>query len=284
MNPDRLATICARISATAGQEPQMTSTDNKRAADPKPSSGELDENALFYHRYPRPGKLEIQATKPLGNQRDLALAYSPGVAAPCLADSRQSGRRRGLYRALQPGRRGLQRHGRARAWQHRSARLQAGDGRQGGAVQEIRRHRRVRHRDRCETSTAWSDVISALEPTFGGINLRTSRRPNASRSNSNCARSWTSRCSMTTSTAPPSSSPPAFSTAWSLPARRSRTPRSSPPAQVLRRWPVSTCWWRSAPNARTSGSRHRWPASIEGREVTMDQWKSSTRRNPQPAS
>jgi malate dehydrogenase (oxaloacetate-decarboxylating)(NADP+) len=63
----------------------MTSTDNKRAAIPNPSSGELDENALFYHRYPRPGKLEIQATKPLGNQRDLALAYSPGVAAPCLA-------------------------------------------------------------------------------------------------------------------------------------------------------------------------------------------------------
>ena len=46
---------------------------------------DLDEQALFYHRYPGPGKLEIQATKPLGNQRDLALAYSPGVAAPCLA-------------------------------------------------------------------------------------------------------------------------------------------------------------------------------------------------------
>ncbi|TYR33728.1 NADP-dependent malic enzyme [Mesorhizobium microcysteis] len=46
---------------------------------------DLDESALFYHRYPAPGKLEIQATKPLGNQRDLALAYSPGVAAPCLA-------------------------------------------------------------------------------------------------------------------------------------------------------------------------------------------------------
>ena len=51
----------------------------------KPMSGDLDENALFFHKYPRPGKLEIQATKPLGNQRDLALAYSPGVAAPCLA-------------------------------------------------------------------------------------------------------------------------------------------------------------------------------------------------------
>ena len=47
--------------------------------------GNLDEAALFFHEHPRPGKLEITATKPLGNQRDLALAYSPGVAAPCLA-------------------------------------------------------------------------------------------------------------------------------------------------------------------------------------------------------
>jgi len=42
----------------------------------------LREAALHFHEYPKPGKLEIQATKPLGNQRDLALAYSPGVAAP----------------------------------------------------------------------------------------------------------------------------------------------------------------------------------------------------------
>jgi malate dehydrogenase (oxaloacetate-decarboxylating)(NADP+) len=39
--------------------------------------------ALHFHEFPKPGKLEIQPTKPLGNQRDLALAYSPGVAAPC---------------------------------------------------------------------------------------------------------------------------------------------------------------------------------------------------------
>jgi len=45
----------------------------------------LRDGALFYHRNPKPGKLEIQATKPLGNQRDLALAYSPGVAAACEA-------------------------------------------------------------------------------------------------------------------------------------------------------------------------------------------------------
>jgi len=42
----------------------------------------LREAALHFHEFPKPGKLEIQATKPLGNQRDLSLAYSPGVAAP----------------------------------------------------------------------------------------------------------------------------------------------------------------------------------------------------------
>ncbi len=47
------------------------------------SSDELRNAALSYHRLPRPGKFEIQATKPLGNQRDLALAYTPGVAAAC---------------------------------------------------------------------------------------------------------------------------------------------------------------------------------------------------------
>ncbi len=59
--------------------------DHKDIAINQPSKIDLDEQALFFHRFPRPGKLEIQATKPLGNQRDLALAYSPGVAAPCLA-------------------------------------------------------------------------------------------------------------------------------------------------------------------------------------------------------
>jgi malate dehydrogenase (oxaloacetate-decarboxylating)(NADP+) len=43
------------------------------------------ESALAYHRLPRPGKLSVEATKRMANQRDLALAYSPGVAAPCEA-------------------------------------------------------------------------------------------------------------------------------------------------------------------------------------------------------
>src|SRR5579871_4322336 len=41
--------------------------------------------ALDYHRYPRPGKLAIEPTKRMATQRDLALAYSPGVAAACQA-------------------------------------------------------------------------------------------------------------------------------------------------------------------------------------------------------
>jgi malate dehydrogenase (oxaloacetate-decarboxylating)(NADP+) len=48
----------------------------------------MDDNtrraALDYHRHPQPGKLRIEPTKRMVNQRDLALAYSPGVAAPCM--------------------------------------------------------------------------------------------------------------------------------------------------------------------------------------------------------
>ena len=46
--------------------------------------GDLDGDSLIMHRSGRPGKIEIIATKPLVTQRDLALAYSPGVAAPCI--------------------------------------------------------------------------------------------------------------------------------------------------------------------------------------------------------
>jgi len=46
--------------------------------------GDLDGDSLRMHKAGRPGKIEIIATKPLVTQRDLALAYSPGVAAPCV--------------------------------------------------------------------------------------------------------------------------------------------------------------------------------------------------------
>lgn len=45
---------------------------------------QFEQNALHYHENPRPGKISVTPTKQIANQRDLALAYSPGVAVPCL--------------------------------------------------------------------------------------------------------------------------------------------------------------------------------------------------------
>jgi malate dehydrogenase (oxaloacetate-decarboxylating)(NADP+) len=58
------------------QETRAMSTADQRAA-------ELKQAALEYHEFPTPGKLAVTATKQMINQRDLALAYSPGVAAAC---------------------------------------------------------------------------------------------------------------------------------------------------------------------------------------------------------
>ena len=44
----------------------------------------FDQDALDYHYNGRPGKIEVVPTKATANQRDLSLAYSPGVAVPCL--------------------------------------------------------------------------------------------------------------------------------------------------------------------------------------------------------
>ena len=52
--------------------------------DLSPAEQSLREAAREYHRTPTRGKISVNATKPLVNQRDLALAYSPGVAYPCL--------------------------------------------------------------------------------------------------------------------------------------------------------------------------------------------------------
>jgi len=45
---------------------------------------QLKQSALDFHEFPQPGKIQVSPTKPLATQHDLALAYSPGVAAPCL--------------------------------------------------------------------------------------------------------------------------------------------------------------------------------------------------------
>ena len=64
--------------------PSMNENSAKMSEDKRNQAREeLRKAALEYHEFPTPGKLAISATKTLSNQRDLALAYSPGVAAPC---------------------------------------------------------------------------------------------------------------------------------------------------------------------------------------------------------
>ena len=62
-------------------------TDAKKAP-PRAARRNFDQEALEFHSMGRPGKIEITPTKPLTTQHDLSLAYSPGVAAPCLEIAR----------------------------------------------------------------------------------------------------------------------------------------------------------------------------------------------------
>ncbi|WP_431287984.1 NADP-dependent malic enzyme [Roseateles chitinivorans] len=59
-------------------------TDKNDDLDLSPAEAALREAARDYHRFPTRGKIAVTPTKPLANQRDLSLAYSPGVAYPCL--------------------------------------------------------------------------------------------------------------------------------------------------------------------------------------------------------
>ncbi|WP_024816326.1 NADP-dependent malic enzyme [Methylopila sp. 73B] len=145
-------------------------------------SDDLRSGALVYHRGSaatgaRPGKIEIQATKPLGNQRDLALAYSPGVAAACDAiaeDPDQAAEltvRQNLVAVLSNG----------------TAVLGLGDigplaskpVMEGKAVL----FKKFAGIDVFDIEVAEKDasrlveVICALEPTFGGINLEDIKAP-----------------------------------------------------------------------------------------------------------
>jgi malate dehydrogenase (oxaloacetate-decarboxylating)(NADP+) len=140
-------------------------------------SNELDSGALVYHRLPRPGKLEIQPTKPLGNQRDLALAYSPGVAAACRAiveDPAQAAElttRQNLVAVVTNGTAvlGLGNLGPL-----------AGKPVMEGKAVLVKKFAGI---DVFDIEVAETDVdrlvdvVAALEPTFGGINLEDIKAP-----------------------------------------------------------------------------------------------------------
>ena len=167
------------MASKPGSKPGTTT---RRAGPPSPT------RKPCLPRQGQPGKLEITPTKPMATQRDLSLAYSPGVAVPVRAIAENPEPRLRLYRQGQHGRGDHQRHGHPGAGQSRRARRQAGDGRQGGAVQALCRrgfHRpRSRHRRRGRVHQL--RALSRARPSAASI-WKTSRRPTASSSRSGCA-------------------------------------------------------------------------------------------------
>ncbi|MES2888610.1 MAG: NADP-dependent malic enzyme [Pseudomonadota bacterium] len=147
----------------------MSSSDQK--------SAELRRSALEYHEFPTPGKIAIAATKQLVNQRDLALAYSPGVAAACeeiVADPANAFRytSRGNLVAVIT-------NGTAVLGLGNIGPLAAKPVMEGKAVL----FKKFAGIDVFDIEVAENnldklvDVIAALEPTFGGINLEDIKAP-----------------------------------------------------------------------------------------------------------
>ena len=141
------------------------------------TTNELDRAALDYHQYPKPGKIQLVATTQLTNQRDLALAYSPGVAAPCRAiaanpsDSFKYTSRANLVAVISNGSAVL---GLGNIGALASKPVMEGKGVlfkkfAGIDVFDIEVD--------CADPEKLIEVIAALEPTFGGINLEDIKAP-----------------------------------------------------------------------------------------------------------
>ncbi|WP_142859150.1 NADP-dependent malic enzyme [Salinigranum halophilum] len=137
----------------------------------------LDDDSREYHRQEPPGKIEIATTKPTNTQRDLSLAYSPGVAAPCLDIDADANR---AYEYTAKGNLvGVISNG--------SAVLGLGDiGAQASKpVMEGKGvlFKRFADIDVFDVELDLSDpedmvnAVSAMEPTFGGINLEDIKAP-----------------------------------------------------------------------------------------------------------
>ena len=143
----------------------------------KPPVSDLDEAALFFHRYPRPGKLEVTATKALGNQRDLALAYSPGVAAPCREIAADADKARDY--TARGNLVGVISNGTAVLGLGAIGPLASKPVMEGKAVL----FKKFANVDVFDIEVAETDVdrfcdaVAALEPTFGGINLEDIKAP-----------------------------------------------------------------------------------------------------------
>ncbi|MCO5124595.1 MAG: NADP-dependent malic enzyme [Rhizobacter sp.] len=142
-----------------------------------PQQAELRKAALDYHEHPTPGKIEVTATKRLVNQRDLALAYSPGVAAACeeiVTDPANAFRYTARGNLV-----GVITNGTAVLGLGNIGALAAKPVMEGKAVL----FKKFAGIDVFDIEISETDparlieVIAALEPTFGGINLEDIKAP-----------------------------------------------------------------------------------------------------------
>ncbi|MGO8754054.1 MAG: NADP-dependent malic enzyme [Gallionellaceae bacterium] len=138
---------------------------------------QLREDALQYHRLPKPGKISVTASKPMMTQRDLALAYSPGVAAACEAivadpnEARNLTARGNLVAVISNGTAVL---GLGNIGPLASKPVMEGKGmlfKKFAGIDVFDLEIAERDPDRLV------DIIAALEPTFGGINLEDIKAP-----------------------------------------------------------------------------------------------------------
>ena len=138
---------------------------------------QLKKSALEYHRQPRPGKISILPTKQLTNQRDLALAYSPGVAAACLEIQRDPAEAVNL--TSRANLIGVITNGTAVLGLGSIGPLAAKPVMEGKAVL----FKKFAGIDCFDIEVNETDpdklveIIAALEPTFGGINLEDIKSP-----------------------------------------------------------------------------------------------------------
>jgi len=140
-------------------------------------SNDLRDAALHYHRNPKPGKIRVQATKPLSNQQDLALAYSPGVAEPCLEIEKNP--LRAADYTSRSNLIGVVTNGTAVLGLGNIGALASKPVMEGKAIL-FKNFAGVDAYDIEVDETdvdAFCDVVAALEPTFGGINLEDIKAP-----------------------------------------------------------------------------------------------------------
>ena len=203
---------------------------------------DLKEVALACHRFPTPGKISVTPTKDLANQGDLALAYSPGVAAASelIAENPEEV----VNMTARGNLVGVITNGTAVLGLGAIGPLAAKPVMEGKGVL-FKKFAGIDVFDIEIDETApdkMVEIIGSFEPTFGGINLEDIKAPECFIIEQKLRGRMGFRCFMMTSTAPRFAWGLPSTTACALLTRTSRTSAWFVRAPARRRWPALECW------------------------------------------